>query len=121
MFAIVAIAISCLGLLGLVMVSAEQRVKEFGVRKVLGASLPHLTALFAQDFLKLVLIAFVIAAPLGWLAMGAWLQSFAYRISLSWWIFMLAGLSSLLIAMFTLSFQAYKTAVANPVRSLRSE
>jgi len=120
-FAIVAIGISCLGLLGLVMLSAEQRVKEFGVRKVLGASLSQLAALFAKDFLKLVFIAFVIAAPLGWFAMGSWLQGFAYRIDLSWWIFLLAGLGSIAIALFTLSFQAYKTAIANPVKSLRSE
>lgn len=120
-FAIVAIGISCLGLLGLVMFSAEQRVKEFGVRKVLGASLSQLAALFAKDFLKLVFIAFLIAAPLGWFAMGSWLQGFAYRIDLSWWIFVLAGLGSLLIAVLTLSFEAYKTAVTNPVKSLRSE
>jgi len=120
-FAIVAIGISCLGLLGLVMLSAEQRVKEFGVRKVLGASLSQLAALFAKDFLKLVFIAFIIAAPLGWFAMGNWLRGFAYRIDLSWWIFIAAGLGSLLIAVVTLSFEAYKTAIANPVKSLRSE
>jgi len=120
-FAVVAIGISCLGLLGLVMFSAEQRVKEFGVRKVLGASLVQLAALFAKDFLKLVFVAFLIAAPLGWFAMHGWLQGFAYRIDLSWWIFVLAGLGSLLIALFTLSFEAYKTAIANPVKSLRSE
>ncbi|MBS1529850.1 MAG: ABC transporter permease, partial [Bacteroidetes bacterium] len=120
-FAVVAIGISCLGLLGLVMFSAEQRVKEFGVRKVLGASLTQLGALFAKDFLKLVFAAFLIAAPLGWFAMGKWLQGFAYRIDLSWWIFALAGLCSLSIALLTLSLQAYKTAVANPVKSLRSE
>lgn len=120
-FAVVAIGISCLGLLGLVMFSAEQRVKEFGVRKVLGASLTQLTALFARDFLTLVFIAFLIAAPLGWFAMGSWLRGFAYRIDLSWWIFLLAGLGSMAIALFTLSFEAYKTAVANPVKSLRTE
>ena len=120
-FAIVAIAISCLGLLGLVMFSAEQRIKEFGVRKVLGASLGQLMGLFAADFLKLVIIAFVIAVPLGWFAMRSWLQDFAYRIDLSWWIFILAGLSSVLIALCTLSYEAFKTAIANPVKSLRSE
>lgn len=120
-FAMVAIAISCLGLLGLVMFSAEQRVKEFGVRKVLGASLSQLMGLFAADFLKLIVFAFVIAAPLGWFAMHSWLQDFAYRIDLSWWIFILAGLSSVLIALFTLSYEAFKAAVANPVKSLRSE
>jgi putative ABC transport system permease protein len=120
-FAVVAIGISCLGLLGLVMFSAEQRIKEFGVRKVLGASLSQLMGLFAGDFLKLIIIAFVIAAPLGWFAMHSWLQDFAYRIDLSWWIFILAGMSSVLIALFTLSYEAFKTAVANPVKSLRSE
>jgi ABC-type antimicrobial peptide transport system permease subunit len=120
-FAVVAIAISCLGLLGLVMFSAEQRIKEFGVRKVLGASLGQLVSLFAVDFLKLILVAFLIAAPLGWYAMRSWLQDFAYRIDLSWWIFILAGLCSVAIALFTLSYEAFKTAVANPVKSLRSE
>jgi ABC-type antimicrobial peptide transport system permease subunit len=120
-FAVVAIAISCLGLLGLVMFSAEQRIKEFGVRKVLGASLAQLVSLFALDFLKLIMIAFIIAAPLGWFAMRSWLQDFAYRIDLSWWIFILAGMSSVAIALFTLSYEAFKTAVANPVKSLRAE
>lgn len=120
-FAVVAILISCLGLLGLVMFSAEQRIKEFGVRKVLGASLGQLTALFASDFLKLVGVAFLIAAPIGWYAMSNWLQDFAYKIDISWWIFVLAGMGSLAIAMLTLSFEAYKTAIANPVKSLRSE
>jgi len=120
-FAVVAILISCLGLLGLVMFSAEQRIKEFGVRKVLGASLGQLMSLFAVDFLKLIFVAFLIAAPLGWLAMRSWLQDFAYRIDLSWWIFLLAGASSVAVALFTLSYEAFKTAVANPVKSLRSE
>ncbi|WP_183560843.1 ABC transporter permease [Mucilaginibacter sp. SP1R1] len=120
-FAVVAIIISCLGLLGLVMFSAEQRTKEFGVRKVLGASLPQLTRLFASDFLQLIGIAFLIATPLGWYAMVKWLQSFAYRIDLSWWIFVLAGAISLLIALLTLSYEAVKTAMANPVKSLRAE
>jgi putative ABC transport system permease protein len=120
-FALVAIAISCLGLLALVMFSAEQRVKEFGVRKVLGASLGRLVTLFAGDFLKLVLIAFLIAAPLGWLLMSAWLRDFAYKIDISWWIFALAGIGSVAIALFTLSYEAFKAAVANPVKSLRSE
>jgi putative ABC transport system permease protein len=103
------------------MFSAEQRIREFGVRKVLGASLGQLIALFAADFLKLILVAFLIAAPLGWLVMRSWLEDFAYRIDLSWWIFILAGISSLALALFTLSYQAFKTAVTNPVKSLRSE
>jgi putative ABC transport system permease protein len=120
-FAIVAIMISSLGLLGLVMFSAEQRVKEFGVRKVLGASMGSLVALFAQDFMKLVMIAFLVAMPLGWYAMHAWLQDFAYRVDLSWWIFALAAIISILIAFAVLSYEAVKTALANPVKSLRSE
>jgi hypothetical protein len=120
-FAVVAIVISCLGLLGLVMFSAEQRIKEFGVRKVLGASLGQLMSLFAADFMKLIFVAFLIAAPLGWYVMHSWLQDFAYRIDISWWIFVLAGAGSLLIALFTLSFEAFKTAATNPVKSLRSE
>jgi ABC-type antimicrobial peptide transport system permease subunit len=120
-FATVAILISCLGLLGLVMFSAEQRIKEFGVRKVLGASLSQLMTLFASDFLKLIFIAFLIASPLGWYAMSSWLQDFAYRVDISWWIFILAGAGSLMIALFTLSYEAFKAAIANPVKSLRSE
>jgi ABC-type antimicrobial peptide transport system permease subunit len=120
-FAVVAIVISCLGLLGLVMFSAEQRIKEFGVRKVLGASLGQLMSLFAADFMKLIFVAFLIAAPLGWYAMHSWLQDFAYRIDISWWIFVLAGAGSLMIALFTLSYEAFKTAATNPVKSLRSE
>jgi putative ABC transport system permease protein len=120
-FSAVAIMISCLGLLGLVMFSAEQRVKEFGVRKVLGASLNQLIALFATDFVKLVFIAFLIAAPIGWYGMNSWLGDFAYKVSLSWWVFALAGLSAIAIALLTLSFEAFKVALANPVKSLRSE
>lgn len=120
-FAIVAILISSLGLLGLVMFSAEQRVKEFGVRKVLGASLPELMSLFAKEFLKLVLIAFVIAVPIGWMMMHNWLQAFAYRVPLSWWIFLLAGATTALITLITLAYEAFKTATASPIKSLRSE
>jgi putative ABC transport system permease protein len=121
LFATLAIVIACLGLLGLVMFSAEQRVKEIGIRKVLGASLGQIVALFSKDFLKLIMIAFLIAAPVGWYAMHQWLQDFAYRIDISWWIFALAGAVSLLIALLTVSYQAIKAAIANPVKSLRSE
>jgi hypothetical protein len=121
LFATLAIVISCLGLLGLVMFSAEQRVKEIGIRKVLGASLGQIVALFSKDFLKLIMIAFLIAAPVGWYAMHQWLQDFAYRIDISWWIFALAGAVSLLIALLTVSYQAIKAAIANPVKSLRTE
>ena len=120
-FAIIAISISCLGLLGLVIFSAEQRIKEFGVRKVLGASSRNLISLFVRDFLKLVFLSFLIAAPLGWYAMNKWLQGFAYKIEISWWIFVFAGLGSLIIALLTLSFEAFKVATAKPVKSLKNE
>lgn len=121
LFAVLAIGISCLGLLGLVLFAAEQRTKEIGIRKVLGASLSQILTLFSVDFLKLVLLAFLIAGPLGWLAMHSWLGGFAYRVELSWWIFAAAGVGIALIALLTLSFQAVKTALANPIRALRSE
>jgi len=120
-FAIVAILISSLGLLGLVMFSAEQRIKEFGVRKVLGASVSNLVALFAKDFMQLVLIAFLIAVPLGWYAMSSWLGSFAYKVELSWWIFALAAVIAAALAFAVLSYEAVKTALANPVKSLKAE
>jgi ABC-type antimicrobial peptide transport system permease subunit len=121
LFAVLAILISCLGLLGLVMFAAEQRTKEIGIRKVLGASLGQLIALFSTDFLVLILVAFLIAGPLGWYAMNIWLHDFAYRIDLSWWIFALAGLSVAAIALTTVCFQAVKAGLANPVKSLRTE
>jgi len=121
LFATLAIAISCLGLLGLVMFSAEQRTKEIGIRKVLGASLGEIITLFSVDFLRLIALAFLIAGPLGWLAMNSWLHDFAYRVSISWWIFALAGSASLLIAMLTVSYQAIRAATANPVSSLRTD
>ena len=119
--ATLAITISCMGLLGLVMFSAEQRVKEIGIRKVLGASLSEIISLFSKDFLKLVVIAFIIAAPVGWLGIHHWLQNFAYRVDITWWVFALAGAVSLVMALLTVSFQAIKAAMANPVKSLRSE
>lgn len=120
-FAIFAIFIACLGLFGLVTYAAEQRVKEIGVRKVLGASVGEIVAMISKDFVKLVLIAFVIAFPVAWLMMNKWLQSFAYRINISWWVFALAGLLTIAIALITVSFQAIKAALANPTSSLRSE
>ena len=119
LFATLAIVISCLGLLGLVMFSAEQRTREIGIRKVLGASVGQVAYLFSVDFLRLIALAFLIAGPLGWFMMSAWLHDFAYRISLSWWIFALAGAGSVLIAALTVSYQAFRAATANPVRSLR--
>jgi len=120
-FAIFAIFIACLGLFGLVTYAAEQRIKEIGVRKVLGASVREIVAMISKDFIKLVLIAFVVAFPVGWWMMNKWLQSFAYRIDISWWVFAFAGLLTISIALITVSFQAIKAAMANPVTSLRSE
>jgi ABC-type antimicrobial peptide transport system permease subunit len=121
LFAALAILISSLGLLGLVMFSAEQRTKEIGIRKILGASSRTIFLLFSNEFLKLILIAFIIAAPISWYMMHSWLQDFAYRINFSWWIFAAAGSTSIVIALITVSFQTIKAAVANPIKSLRTE
>jgi len=120
-FSFLAIFISCLGLLGLAIFTAGQRTREIGVRKVLGASVPGIVSLLSKDFLGLVLIAIVIASPIAWYTMYSWLQGFAYRTPVSWWIFAAAGVSAILIAFLTVSFQAIKAAMANPVTSLRSE
>ncbi|BAV04342.1 putative ABC transport system permease protein [Filimonas lacunae] len=120
-FTCIAIIIACLGLFGLATFSAEQRLKEIGVRKVLGASAMSITTLLSKDFIKLVLIAIVIAAPIAWFVMGQWLQNFVYRIQLSWWMFVAAGALAVVIALLTVSFQAIKAAVAAPVKSLRAE
>ncbi len=120
-FALLAIFIACLGLLGLATYAAEQRTKEIGIRKVLGASVSNIAGMLSKDFLKLVIIAAVITFPVAWWAMNKWLQDFAYRINISWWIFMVAGLAAVLIALITVSFQAIKAAVSNPVKSLRTE
>jgi putative ABC transport system permease protein len=116
-----AIFIACLGLLGLSLFATLQRTKEIGVRKVLGASVSTIVLLLSKDFIKLVIIAIVIATPIAWLVLHSWLQDFAYRIDISWWIFALSGLSAILIALATISFQAINAAGANPVKSLRSE
>ncbi|MEO7524652.1 MAG: FtsX-like permease family protein, partial [Ferruginibacter sp.] len=120
-FTLMAILISCLGLFGLAAFSAEQRNKEIGIRKVLGASVTGIVQLLSKDFLQLVLVSIVIAVPIAWWAMDKWLQNFAYKITISWWMFALAGLLALGIAIFTVSFQAIKAAVSNPVKSLRAE
>ena len=120
-FTLIAICISCLGLFGLAAFSAEQRNKEIGIRKVLGASVSGIVELLSKDFLKLVLIAFLIAIPISWWAMNKWLQGFAFRIQISWWMFAIAGFATVLIALFTVSSQAIKAALSNPVKSLRSE
>jgi len=119
--AMLAILISCLGLFGLASFSVEQRVKEIGVRKVLGASVVQIVNLISQDFLRLVVIAFVIAAPLAWFGMNKWLEDYAYRVDVSWWVFALAGVLAIAIALITVSFQSIKAALKNPVKSLRSE
>ena len=120
-FACLTIFIACLGLFGLVTYISEQRTKEVGIRKVLGASVSNITTLLTKDFIQLVLLAIVIASPLAWWAMHKWLQDFVYRIDISGWVFVLAGFMALLIALLTVSFQAIKAAVANPVKSLRTE
>lgn len=120
-FSCLAIFIACLGLFGLSAFAISQRVKEIGIRKVLGADISTIVSLLSKDFLKLVLIAALIAFPVAWLAMNKWLEDFAYRISIPWWIFLLAGFIALAIALFTISFQAIKAAIANPVKSLRTE
>jgi putative ABC transport system permease protein len=120
-FAILAIIIGCVGLFGLSAYTASQRIKEIGIRKVLGASVTDITKMLSKDFLKLVVIAIVIASPIAWWVMNKWLQDFAYRVHITWWIFAAAGLIALLIAMLTVSLQAVKAAIANPVKSLRTE
>ena len=120
-FTLIAILISCLGLFGLSVFTAEQRTKEIGIRKVLGASVAGLTGLLAKDFLKLVFIAIVIAAPVAWWAMNKWLTDFAYHIDIKWWMFASAGAAAVAVAFLTVSFQSVRAALANPVKSLRSE
>ncbi|MCX6217525.1 ABC transporter permease [Spirosoma sp.] len=120
-FSSIAILISCLGLFGLAAYTAQVRTREIGVRKVLGASVTSVIQLLAKDFIQLVLIAIVIAVPLAWWAMSVWLEDFAYRIDIEWWMFAIAGLLALAIALLTVSFQSIKAALMNPVRSLRSE
>jgi putative ABC transport system permease protein len=120
-FAVVAIIISCLGLLGLAMFSAEQRFKEIGIRKVLGASVTSIVTLFSKDFIAIVGISFLIAAPISWWFMTDWLQQFAYKIDLSWWIFAMAGLGAIGVGFLTISFQSIKTAMSNPIDAIRNE
>jgi putative ABC transport system permease protein len=120
-FSGLAIFVACLGLLGLITFAAEQRSKEIGIRKVLGANGSNIVSMLSKDFLKLVFIASFIAIPLAWVAMNKWLQGFAYRIEISWWIFAIAALLSIFIALITIFYQALKAAIANPVESLRSE
>ena len=120
-FAVLAVLIACLGLFGLASFAAEQRTKEIGVRKVLGASAPQIVLLLTKDFTRLVLVAFVLASPLAYLIMNRWLESFAYRVDISWPIFLVAGLIALLVAFLTVSYQSIRAALANPALSLRYE
>jgi putative ABC transport system permease protein len=120
-FAILAIVISCIGILGLAIFSSERRIKEIGIRKVNGAKISEILTMLNKDFVKWVAIAFIIATPIAYYAMNKWLESFAYKTELSWWIFALAGFLALGIALLTVSFQSWKAASRNPVESLRYE
>ena len=120
-FAVIAICIACMGLFGLSMYTTRQRTKEIGIRKVLGASIPGVAALLSKDFIKLVFLAAIIAFPIAWLLMNKWLEDYAYRVKISWWMFIVAAIAVLLIALITISFQAIKAALTNPVKSLRTE
>ena len=120
-FTVIAILISCLGLFGLATYTAQVKIKEIGIRKVLGASVANITTMLSKDFLILVIVSLVIASPVAWYMMNKWLQDYVYRIHIQWWVFALAGSMALLIAFVTISFQAIKAALANPVKSLRNE
>jgi ABC-type antimicrobial peptide transport system permease subunit len=120
-FAAIAIFLSCLGLYGLASFMAVQRTKEVGIRKVLGASEGSIVYLFSKEFIMLVIIAFVVASAVAWYFMHNWLQNYPYRISLSWWMFILAGAGTMLITLMTVSFQAIKAAVVNPIKSLKAD
>jgi putative ABC transport system permease protein len=119
--ALLTILIACMGLFGLATYAAEQRIKEIGIRKVLGASVTNIVSMLSKDFLKLVIISALLAFPIAWWAMNNWLQDFAYHITISWWMFFVAGFLAVMIALFTISFQAIKAAITNPVKSLRME
>jgi len=121
MAAVLAIVIGSMGLLGLVIYTAQRRVKEIGIRKVLGASVAGIVALLSFDLLKLVAWAVLLTVPLTWWLMHTWLQQFAYRVAISWWIFVVAGVVALLVALLTISIQAVRAALANPVNSLKRE
>ena len=121
LFAGLSLLIASLGLFGLSIFVVERKVKEIGIRKVLGASISGIVGLLSKDFLKLVLLAAVIASPLAWYFMHEWLQDFAYRVNIGWWVFAASGAIALLIALITISFRSVKAAIANPVTSLRTE
>ncbi len=121
LFAALTIFISCLGLFGLASYMVENRIKEIGVRKVLGASMMNIAFLLSKNFLKLIIISVIIASPVAYIAMSKWLSNYQYRTEIHWWIFFSAGLLAIIIALITISFQAIKAAIANPVKSLRTE
>ncbi|HVX48536.1 MAG TPA: FtsX-like permease family protein, partial [Chitinophagaceae bacterium] len=121
LFASLAIFISCLGLFGLATYMAENRIKEIGIRKVLGAGVVSIVLLLSKNFLQLVIAAFIIAAPVAWYAMHTWLQDYSYRINVEWWVFAVAGSLSIIIAVAAVSYQSVKAALANPVKSLKTE
>jgi ABC-type antimicrobial peptide transport system permease subunit len=120
-FAFLAIFISCLGLLGLVIFTSKQRTKEVGIRKVLGASVSQITALLSRDFMKLVLVSILLSMPVAYYIMNIWLKGFEYRINIQWWIFVVAAVGAVMIALLTVSVQTIKVAMENPVDSLKSE
>jgi len=120
-FTVLAISIACLGLFGLAAYAAEQRTKEIGIRKVLGASVSVIVGTLSKDFIKLVFISIAITTPAAWYLMNKWLQDFAYRISIQWWVLVMAGVAAIIIAVATVSFQSIKAALANPVNSLKNE
>ncbi len=121
LFSALAIFIACVGMFGLATFAAAKRTKEIGIRKVLGASVAGITTLLAKDFLKLVILAMLIATPVAWYLMRQWLEDFAYRVEVQWWMFALAGVLAIGIAFLTIGVQSVKAALANPVKSLRSE
>jgi putative ABC transport system permease protein len=117
----IAIIISCMGLFAIALLMIEQRIKEIGVRKSLGASVQAIVTMLSKDFIKLVLVSILIATPIAWYAMNNWLKDFAYHISIQWWVFVLTGLLAIIIAVLTVSYQSIRAALMNPVKSLRSE
>jgi ABC-type antimicrobial peptide transport system permease subunit len=121
LFAALAIVISCLGLFGLAAYTAERRTKEIGIRKVLGASVANVTSLLSKDFLQLVILSCLIAFPVAYWRMSLWLKGYQYHIQMQWWVYLAAGVIAVVIALITISFQTIKAALANPVKSLRSE
>lgn len=121
LFSGLAILIACLGLFGLAAYTAEQRTKEIGIRKVLGASVAGITTLISKDFLKLILISILVASPVAYYFMTQWLKDFAYQVTIQWWVFIVTGLIAVLVALLTVSSQAIKAALLNPVKSLKTE